>query len=197
MIKDVQIPDEPIEEVILRTKLSDQINQMEYWCRIGEDTPINKHRGINKLAETFQNLWIKMPTHLHESGIEFVEDLGLSYRRYNDASGGEFGTGLYRLLLIKHSNRKSCIYGLSIQTTGKTLNNPKYGNSTGKSVLIVSVKGMQTDRILVQISLNEFLEVERIIVRHNGKFGFKKANSQKFISKVEKTDPDLVDNGKI
>jgi len=198
MINGIHIPANPVRKMIQRTKLSEKINRNDYYWCIGEDTPTMISNCIVNLAEAFLDTSHSIKSGIH-NGIEFVEDLGLSYRRYGDASGGDFGTGDYRLLLVKFPNKKIFIYGFSIQTTGKTINDIKYGNSSGKSVLVVSVTDDKKDTVAVQINLNTFLEVKngQSMISHNGKFGIKKAKSHKFISKVEMSAPDLIREGKV
>ncbi len=96
-------------------------------------------------------------------------------------------------------NNPGYIYGFSIQTIGKTINDRKYGNSSGKSVLVVSVTDDKKDTVAVQINLNTFLEVKngQSLISHNGKFGIKKARSHNFISRVEMSAPDLIREGKV
>ena len=198
MIKGIFIPANPINKLIQRTKLTKKINRKDYYWCIGENTLPVVHNSVVNLAEAFLDSSHRINPQTH-NGIEFIEDLGLSYRQYGDASGGQFGTGDFRLLLVKHSNRKSYIYGLSVQATGKMINDPKYGYSAGKSVLVVTVRDDKTDTVAVQINLNEFLERKNgeIIITHNGKFAMKNAKSQEFISNVEMNDPELVNEGKV
>ncbi|RJE47922.1 hypothetical protein A7K50_01375 [Dehalobacter sp. MCB1] len=199
MLKRERLKAEIDGEPFIRTDLTSVSNFLDYdWC-IGEDTPPAKHRHIVNLAEALLDCSHKIPIGTYTGGIEFLADLGLSYRRYGDASGSDFGSGVYRLLHIKLSNRESNIYGFSIQTVGKTENDPKYGNLTGKSVLIVSVSGDQTDEMLVQINLNVFLQEinDKLIITHNGKFGMKNARSEEFRSRIQEFNPDLINNGRV
>lgn len=75
---------------------------------------------------------------LHSKKYELIADLGKQYRKYNDASGGGFGSGVYRVIRLKDREiNKEFLVGFTIVTTGKMINDPKYGTSDGKSVLII------------------------------------------------------------
>lgn len=198
MIGGVHVPVKPRRKINRRTKISNSINYSDYYWCIGEDTPPEIRKCVINLAEAFLDTSRKIKPMTY-NGIEFIEDLGLSYRRYGDASGGQFGTGDFRLLLVKFPNKKTYIFGLSIQVTNKTINDIKYGNSTGKSVLVVSVTNGKEDTVAVQINLNTFLDIknDQILISHNGKFGIKKARCKEFVSKVQLSSPNLVSGGKV
>lgn len=103
------------------------------------------------------------------------------------------------MLLVKQRNKLAVIYCFSIQSMGKTLNDPKYGNSIGESALIISISSNQKDEMLVQINLNSFLNLvnDKMRITHNGKFGIKNALKKEFISRVQEIEPDLIDNGRV
>ena len=165
---------------------------------IGEDTPPGKKRHIKNIAEAFKDCSRKAYPMEYE-GLKILDDLGMSYRRYGDASGSDFGTGRYRMILTEDNKGEEAIYGFSIQVTGKTYNDKKYGNQTGKSCLIVSKSGEKRDVMVVQINLNECLTVSRkeILLTHNGRTSMKFANIEEFKERIHASAPDLIRNDQI
>ena len=126
-----------------------------------------------------------------------IDDLGVHYREYNDNSNGGFGAGYYRIFLVKNCEKNfEFLTGFAILTTGKTVNDPKYGNSPGTSVLAICYCDGKIDETSVQINLNKFLKVDEVnkkaIFTHNGasgKKGFRKAD---FIKYVQNRNENLV-----
>lgn len=165
---------------------------------IGEDTPQSKKSHIKNIAEALMDCSHKAYS-VEYDGLKILEDLGLSYRRYGDASGSDFGTGNYRMLLTENKTGETMIYGFSIQATGKTINDPHYHNQSGKSVLIVSVSGEKKDVMLVQLNLNDFLNVagKEIHITHNGKVSMKYASIEEFKERITSCQPDLLNHDQI
>ena len=139
----------------------------------------------------------KKLTSLTSSRFSLLEDLGVRYRKYNDNSDGGFGSGDYRIFLVKDLKfNTEFLTGFTILTTSKLHNDIKYGNQTGKSVLCVMYCDGKIDETSVQINLNKFLKVDEVnkkaIFTHNGasgKRGFRKAE---FIKYVQNKNANLV-----
>lgn len=165
---------------------------------IGEDTPKYLWKYIVNLGDCFFDQEHLMKKNQF-NGIKIIDDLGCVFLNYGDASGGAFGTGLYRSLLIEDKNGNNQIISFSIIPTGKTVNDPKYGNSEGKSVLVVSFQEFKTDYTVVQINLNKFMELESGILTlwHNGAVMQKGGRKEELIKKVQEEYPSLVKNGMI
>lgn len=165
---------------------------------IGEDTPRHKRSHIMNIAEALMDCSRKAYPVEYE-GLKIVDDLGMSYRRYGDASGSSFGTGYYRMILTEDITGEATIYGFSVQATGKTFNHPKYGNQSGKSCLIVSKSGEKKDAMVVQINLNDFLTVtgNGIAITHSGKTSSKLASMEDFKELINSRTPDLLRDDKI
>ncbi|TFG89982.1 MAG: hypothetical protein E4H16_02660, partial [Candidatus Atribacteria bacterium] len=162
---------------------------------IGEDTPRGIWPFIRNLAYTLlDGSHVMQPTKVND--ISILQDLGLSYRRYGDASGSDFGTGVYRMILTKDDSGESLIYGFSILAVGKTTNDPKHGNLNGKSVLVVIASGERKDNMIVQINLNRFLTEagDGFSISHNGKVAMKYANMDEFLEWIQKESPDLLES---
>lgn len=165
---------------------------------IGEDTPKYLWKHIVNLGDCLfdiEHSVLKKQFH----GIEIADDLGISWLNYGDASGGNFGTGLYRSILIKDQSGNNQVLSFSIMPVGKTENDSKYGNSTGKSSLIVSFQDFKVDYTVVQINLNKCLKLEsnKLTLWHNGVVMKNGARKEELIRRVESFSPSMIRNGKI
>lgn len=165
---------------------------------IGEDTPKHLWKHIVNLGDCFfdQEHFAKKKRF---NGIKIVDDLGCIFLNYDDASGSDFGTGLYRSLLIKTPDDNNQILSFSILDVGKTINDPKYGNLDGKSVLVVSLQEFNRDYTVLQINLNKFLKLEsgKLTLWHNGAVKQKGGRKEDLIKKVQAEYPSLVKDGMI
>lgn len=82
---------------------------------------------------------------------------------------------------------------------GKTENDPKYGNLTGKSSLVVSFRDFKVDNTVAQINLNTCLKLEsnKLTLWHNGAVMKKGARKEELIRRVETVSLSTIRNGKI
>jgi len=142
-----------------------------YAFKIGEDTPEELIPVILNLDDCLLDYSSKL-TELSSRNIRLIEDLGVQFRNYNDASGGGFGTNEYRLFMVEDSVRKTqCLVGFGIQATGKSVGDPKYGTRAGLSALVGIYVDGDVDEMSVQINLNKFLKVsdsKKAYLSHNG-----------------------------
>ena len=146
----------------------DFLQQFDWFeSKIGEDTPRNLIPCIINFDDC---LWDKTKklTALTSSRFSLLEDLGVYYRNYKDASGSDFGTGYYRIFLVKDCEKNfEFLTGFAILSTGKTVNDPHFGNRQGQSVLCVMYYDGKIDETAVQINLNQFLIQTNQIVAKN------------------------------
>lgn len=166
-----------------------------FHSKIGEDTPENLIPCIINFDDCLLDE-TKLQKILSKK-FSLIDDLGVRYREYNDSSNGGFGAGYYRIFHIKNCEKNfEFLTGFLILTTGKTVNDPKYGTRKGQSVLCVMYYDGKIDEMSVQIDLNTFLKVDSrnkiAIFTHNGasgKKGFRKAD---FIKYVQNKNSNLV-----
>lgn len=167
---------------------------------IGEDTHESIIGNIINLAECFEDTsHLLCPEKINKNGFMILKDLGLSWRRYNDSSDGGFGTGWYRLFLTTDLNQNTGIYGIAFLKTAKLHGDVKYGNQSGKSVLVVSYTDDDSDKMIFQINLNKFLrsETRRFKITHNGAFSTKNARIEKLKGLIMNEDEELLVNNEI
>ncbi|MEG0181115.1 MAG: type I restriction enzyme HsdR N-terminal domain-containing protein [Peptostreptococcaceae bacterium] len=137
--------------------------------KIGEDTEEELIPTIINLDDCLLDTYHKLEK-IPSNKYEVIIDLGEQYRNYNDASGGGFGSAEYRVIRIRDKEtNKEFMIGFTIITTGKMINDPKYGTSDGKSVFIIIKNDGDSDEMMVQINLNKCLIVrgKKSIIVHN------------------------------
>ncbi len=171
------------------------LSQNEY---IGEYTPNYLMPHIINLADCVYDTSHKLPSQKHNN-ISIIDDLGVCYLGYGDAPGGNFGTGMYRSILIEDNQKNNQIISFGIAVTGKTNDDLKYGNSTGKSVLVVSMQDFAVDYTVVQINLNKFLSYKdnTLFISHNGAVMSKNAHKEDLIKLISANNSSLVKNNTI
>ena len=174
-------------------------SQEWYPEKIGEDTDEYKIPVIMNLDDCLIDESHRLEGKLTEK-LQVIDDLGVGFLNYNDASGGGFGSGYYRLLLLNDLEKnKQFIIGFTIIATGKMVNDSKYGNRDGLTVLVVSRNDGDHDEMSVQVNLNKFLEVvdDKMILTHNAAVTRKGATKQEVMDYVESKVPGIVKNGQI
>ena len=122
----------------------------------------------------------------------------MKIRHYENASGGVWD-GYYRIFLVKNLKfNTEFLIGFAIFSTIKTVNDPKYGNSQGTSVLAICYCDEKIDQMSVEINLNKFLKVDeknkKAIFMHNGASGKKGFRKAEFIKYVQNKNENLVSN---
>ena len=167
--------------------------------KIGEDTPENLIPCIINFDDC---LWdeTKKLTSLTSSRFSLLEDLGIKFRKYGDASSSDFGTGYYRIFRIKDLKLNfEFLIGFSILTVIKTVNDSHFGNRKGQSVLVIMHTNGKIDEMSVQIDLNNFLKIDEVnkksIFSHNGKCGKKGSRIDDLIDFVSNKNKNLIQIG--
>ena len=174
-------------------------SQEWYMGKIGEDTQIEKIPAIVNLDDCLWDYSHKLKGDI-SALLEVKEDLGIHFMNYNDASGGGFGSGYYRLFLLNDKSRnKQFISGLAIISTRKTVNDSKYGNRDGLTVLVVSRNDGDYDETSVQINLNRFLIVSdgKASFTHNATVTRKGASKIDAMNYIDKHVKGLIKDGKV
>lgn len=137
---------------------------------------------------------------LSSKKYEVIADLGNQYRNYNDASGGGFGSGVYRVIRIRDKEtKKEFLIGFTIITTGKMINDPKYGTSDGKSVFIIMKNDGDRDEMSVQINMNKCLTVKekKAIMTHNALITKKGKSKKELLEYIYLRNKQLVEGNNI
>lgn len=182
-----------LEELELMT-----VNDYKEIGIIGEDTPKYLWKHIINFNDCLLDCSCSLEN-IKFDEFEIVNDLGIVFRSYRDASGSNFGTGMYRTLIIKDSLGNSQMIGLSIQEVGKTVDDVKYGSLNGKSVLVVSFQDENKDYTVLQLNLNIHMKLSsnQVSLWHNGVIAMKGANKEEFIAFIKEKYPYLIVNNKI
>ena len=169
--------------------------------KIGDDTDGDLIPCIIALDDCLLDFSQQL-TKIESSRFEIIEDLGIQFRQYGDASDSDFGSGEYRVFMMNDKLlHQQFLVGFTISATGKTFNDPKYGNSSGKSVLVLMYNNGSVDETPAQINLNQFLKVdnEKKIMKiiHNGATHRKGAKKQDLLEYVKQFNENLVKNNQI
>ncbi len=171
-----------------------------YHSKIGADTEDSKVPFIINLDDCLLDMSCELES-IKCHDFSLIKDLGTQFRQYNDASGGGFGTGTYRCLLVEDKRiKETFLIGFSIIATGKTVNDPIYGNTDGKSVLVIMVNDGDTDEMSAQINMNRFLKTEekRATISHNGAVKRKGASKEDLFEYIrERTGGFIIQGGQI
>jgi hypothetical protein len=166
---------------------------------IGEDTPKEIIPAVVNIGECLLDETHKFPTE-NFGDIFILEDLGYRFLSYDNAAGGGFGTGEYRALLIKDEQGNVKVINIGVMPTGKTINDPMFGNAKGKSVLVVSCQSLEKDQIAVQLNLNEFMQLcgmKSVVIKHNGQVNMKNASSAELRELVAEKHPNMLKTNRI
>ena len=105
---------------------------------------------------------------------------------YGNASGGHYNT-LYRTLIIEDSFGNNQLISFCVIASAKCNNDPLYGNSTGKSVLVVSIDDFNKSHNSLQLNMNKFLNIvdSTVTITHSGAIAVGNIGSGK-ISELKK-----------
>ncbi|WP_370839177.1 type I restriction enzyme HsdR N-terminal domain-containing protein [Intestinibacter bartlettii] len=161
------------------------IDSYDKFYMIGQDTPNKLKPFIINLGECFLDESRKFPQKSFD-GIKVLEDCGLRYMSYGNASGGSYNT-LYRTLIIEDSFGNNQLISFCVVASAKCHNDPLYGNCTGKSVLIVSIDDFNKSHNSLQLNMNNFLNIvdNSVTITHNGAIAVGNIGSGK-ISELKK-----------
>ena len=174
-----------------------------YEFTIGQDTPPAIIPCIINFHDCLMDSSVQLPR-INSKRFKLVEDLGVQFRKYKNASGSDFGTGNYRVLLVSDKEKDyKFLVGFSLMATGHFNNDPKYGNSDGKSVLMVIYNDGNSDTTIAQINLNKCLSVngkaKTASLFHNGGMGSRKTGISKsgLLAHIAKESPEMVQNNNV
>ena len=105
---------------------------------------------------------------------------------YGNASGGHYNT-LYRTLIIEDSFGNNQLISFCVIASAKCNNDPLYGNSTGKSVPVVSIDDFNKSHNSLQLNMNKFLNIvdSTVTITHSGAIAIGNIGSGK-ISELKK-----------
>lgn len=161
------------------------IDSYDKFYMIGQDTPNKLKPFIINLGECFLDDSRKFPQKNFD-GIKVLEDCGLRYMNYGNASGGSYNA-LYRTLIIEDSFGNNQLISFCVVASVKCHNDPLYGNCTGKSVLIVAIDDFNKSHNSLQLNINNFLNIldNSVTITHNGAIAVGNIGSGK-ISELKK-----------
>ena len=119
---------------------------------IGEDTPRSLYPLIMNLGCFLLDSNIKLLPNPLE-GFNVIEE-GIRYSTFGNAGGGGYD-GLYRYLLIKGKNKNDLIVSFGVFGTGKTVNDPFWGNRVGYTSLVVGTNYNGKEHSSLQLNIDK------------------------------------------
>lgn len=171
-----------VETVTKRTPFSmlQDVEKESYLHFIGEDTPSDLSRDIVNIGECLLDTSTRLSSKDH-GYFKVVEDIGVRFLGYGDASGSDFGTGKYRTIVIEDKNNNHQLISIGVMPNAKTSNDPKYGNRKGNSVLVVAIDDYQKTHTSLQLNMSEYLKQgdEFTEVVHSGRIAIGNIGSGK------------------
>jgi hypothetical protein len=169
------------------------------YVKIGEDTKEMLIPTIINLDDCLLDITHRLKK-LPSIKYEVIDDLGVQYRNYGDASGGGFGSGEYRVIRLRDRKKNNeFLVGFTITATGKMINDPKYGTSDSKSVLIIMKNDGDRDEMSVQINMNKCLIVKekKAMIMHNALITRKGKSKKGLLEYVKLRNKELVEGNTI
>lgn len=133
-------------------------------------------------------------------GVEILADMGLRLHTAGNAGGGKWG-GFYRDVLIRDPAGDERVMALMVGATRKTVSHSHWGNSRGRSQLIVALSRDAKFESHLQVDLAKSLEVKgaEVCLWHSGRMtaGRGGVKTAKVLEHVSKSVPTLVNQGRV
>ena len=157
-----------IDRTPYKKLFASDIDLYDEFCMIGEDIEDELKPFVINLGECFLDESRKFPQKSFD-GIKILEDCGLRYMTYGNASGSSYNT-LYRTLIIEDSFGNNQLLSFCVVACTKCNNHPLYGNCSGKSILSVSIDDFNKSHNALELNMNKFLNIvnNTATLTHNG-----------------------------
>jgi hypothetical protein len=138
---------------------------------------------------------------LSTKGVQVKKDLGVKQENFGNAGGGSW-YGEYKKLLVSYDKDESATIGIGLFAKKKSHNDPRFGNTKGHTILVVSVDNNEKSHNSLQLCLDNSISVKDNVytITHsgrmtNGAYGGVSVSDVKVA--VEKHAPHLIKNGEI
>lgn len=147
----------------------EKIEHEHYLHFLGEDTSSELCCDIVNLGECLLDTTTRLSSKRYEY-FELVDDIGVRTLSYGDASGGNFGTGKYRTVVIKDNGGNNQLISIGVMPNAKTFKDPVYKTRRGNSVLVVAIDDYKKSHTSLQLNMSDFLRQgdEYTEIVHNG-----------------------------
>lgn len=167
---------------------------------IGEDSS----KGLYSF---FVNLWgllfdeSKVISHLNLTDKKFINDGGIRFTTFGNASGGGF-PGDYRYLILNDNKNDTHIVSISMLGKISAKNHPKYGNTNGYTMLLIAIDDFEKSHLSLELALDRFIQVKdnTYSIIHDGTLTVGKkgrVRNKEVIDFVQAKNPKLVRDNKI
>ena len=168
---------------------------------IGEDTPVAFSHALMNLLVGLLYTEPDTKYSLDIGEYEYVKDLGIRYANFGNASGGSYA-GDYRSFMFMDDLGNSQIVSLSLFSTLKTVDDPKWGTRRGYTSLIVAMDDFDKHHNALQLNMDDFMRITGSCVEicHNGKITVGKKGAAKpseLIEFLRQSDDTLLRGDKV
>ncbi len=133
-------------------------------------------------------------------GVTIVEDLGLHFHAPGNRAGGHM-SGLFRDFRIRSDDHLNHVLGMMVAANAKTVGDPTWGNSRGKSKLVVALSDGAAYHQNLQLDLGRFVQERegRLHLWHSGRMtaGAGGVKNARVLQHVADRQPSLVTGDRI
>jgi hypothetical protein len=167
---------------------------------LGEGSPVEHYPYLANLAGLLL-LERNSPTLRGRPGCFTVEGSGIRSTYFGNAAGGKW-IGNYRYFLIKDARGDAQIVSISVLGMMLVRDHPKFGNTSGRTMLIVAVDDFDKRHNSLQLDLDRFVYAseETATLWHDGTLTRGKrgaARRAEVIAYMRQRTPQLVDGTRI
>ncbi len=168
---------------------------------VGQDSPLYLYPFVLDLFGLFGDDGDGPDLPVRRGQYQLLADIGVTRRTFGNAAGGTWSSEFYRSFVVKDRQSKNdFVVSLAVLPSLKARNHPRFGNSRGRTMLIVAVDDESTSHNALQLCLDDCApraEFERGVIRmrHNASMTAGKRGSVKrqlVLDYVEEHAPDLV-----
>jgi len=167
---------------------------------VGEGSPLPNQRRHANLAGLFL-LETETPALRGRAPVFEVQRSGIRSTSFGNASGGQW-SGRYRYFVIKDARGDAQIISMSVLGMMLVRNHPRFGNTSGHTMLIVAIDDFDKRHNSLQLDLDRFVDVsdDRMTIWHDGTLTRGKrgaAPRAEVLAYTRKRAPHLVDGSRV
>lgn len=178
----------------------DFIKELQHYGHIGEDSDSQYHSLLINLL----GLILDPDTKINSLDLpfrKFIDDGGMRYTTFGNASGGGF-PGDYRYMILERNDGETQIISFTIMGKLSAENHPLYGNSKGHSLFLFAIDDYENSHLSLEYAIDRFVKVENNIFSfwHDGTLTLGKrgrVKNKEVIDFIESRRPELIRDEKI
>ena len=176
------------------------IKEFKDYGYIGEDSkPAYFSLIINMLGLIFDP--VEEIKNLALPERKFIEDGGMRYTTFGNASGGGF-PGDYRYFILETASGETQIISFTVMGKLSAKNHPLYGNSKGYTLLLFAIDDFENSHLSLEYAIDRFVTIEgnSFSFWHDGTLTLGKkgrVKNKEVLSFIANRNPDLIKEDKV